>query len=129
MAAELAGIIINDNLVKTEGWQEQQAQISRVAGAFAGTQATGRTSGVNSGANADEIVERFNRQLHLDELRAIKELAKGDKKKGERLLAASCRKVNCVAQESLSSAERQQYETLMKKHPATHTEDGLLANY
>ncbi|MFE8046462.1 deaminase domain-containing protein [Brenneria goodwinii] len=129
MAAELAGIIINDNLVKTEGWQEQQAQISRVAGAFAGALATGKTSGVNSGANAAEIVERFNRQLHLDELQAIKELAKGDKEKEERLLAASCRKVNCVAQESLSSAERQRYEALMKKHPATRTEDGLLANY
>ncbi|MEC5343325.1 DUF637 domain-containing protein [Brenneria populi] len=129
MAAELAGIIINDNLVKTEGWQEQQAQISRVAGAFAGALATGKASGANSGANAGEIVERFNRQLHLDELQAIKELAKGDKAKEERLLAASCRKVNCVAQESLTSAERQQYEALMKKYPATREEDGLLANY
>ncbi|MEC5319490.1 DUF637 domain-containing protein [Brenneria populi subsp. brevivirga] len=108
LAAELAGIVINDNLVKTEGWQEQQAQIS--------------------GANAGEIVERFNRQLHLDELQTIKELAKGDRAKEERLLAASCRKINCVAQESLSSAERQQYEALMKKYPATREKDGALAN-
>ncbi|CAI1614457.1 Possible hemagglutinin (DUF637) [Serratia quinivorans] len=81
LAAELAGVIINDNLVKNEGWQERQAQISRVAGAFAGAIATGKASGTNSGANAGEFVERFNRQLHQEELNAIKELAKGDKEK------------------------------------------------
>ncbi|MEH2922306.1 DUF637 domain-containing protein [Samsonia erythrinae] len=129
LAAELAGIIINDNLVKSEGWQEKQAQISRFAGAIMGAVATGKASGVNSGANAAEIVERFNRQLHLDEIQAIKELAKGDKEKEKRLLAASCRKVNCVAQESLNSEERQQYEALMAQYPATREEDGILANY
>ncbi|RLM26744.1 hypothetical protein BIY29_05255 [Brenneria alni] len=129
LAAELAGIIINDNLVKTEGWQEQQAQISRVAGAFAGALATGKSSGVNSGANAGEIVERFNRQLHLDEIQAIRELADGNEEKEERLLAASCRQINCVAQESLSSAERLRYDALMEKYPVTREEDGLLANY
>ncbi|GKW08899.1 DUF637 domain-containing protein [Pectobacterium carotovorum] len=129
LAAELAGIIINDNLVKSEGWQEKQAQISRFAGAVMGAVATGKASGVNSGANAAEIVERFNRQLHLDEIQAIKELAKGNKEKEMRLLAASCRKVNCVAQESLNSEERQQYETLMALYPATREEDGILANY
>ncbi|MEI7368634.1 DUF637 domain-containing protein [Pectobacterium sp. 1950-15] len=129
LAAELAGIIINDNLVKSEGWQEKQAQISRFAGAVMGAVATGKASGVNSGASAAEIVERFNRQLHLDEMQAIKELAKGDNEKELRLLAASCRKVNCVAQESLDSAERQQYEMLMAMYPATREEDGILANY
>ncbi|UEM39547.1 DUF637 domain-containing protein [Pectobacterium aquaticum] len=129
LAAELAGIIINDNLVKSEGWQEKQAQISRFAGAIMGAVATGKASGVNSGANAAEIVERFNRQLHLDEIQAIKELAEGNKEKEMRLLAASCRKVNCVAQESLNSEERQQYETLMALYPATREEDGILANY
>lgn len=129
LAAELAGIIINDNLVKSEGWQEKQAQISRLAGAVMGAVATGKASGVNSGASAAEIVERFNRQLHLDEMQAIKELAKGDNEKELRLLAASCRKVNCVAQESLDSAERQQYEMLMAMYPATREEDGILANY
>ncbi|CAI1822598.1 Hemolysin precursor [Serratia proteamaculans] len=129
LAAELAGVIINDNLVKNEGWQEQQAQISRVAGAFAGALATGKADGANSGANAAEIVERFNRQLHQDELNAIKELAKGDKEKETRLLAASCRQVNCIAQESLSSAERVNYASLMTKYPDTKYEDSLLANY
>ncbi len=81
LAAELAGVIINDNLVRSEGWQERQAQISRVAGAFAGAIVTAKAAGATSGANAGEFVERFNRQLHQEELNAIKELAKGDKGK------------------------------------------------
>ncbi|NLU18549.1 MAG: filamentous hemagglutinin N-terminal domain-containing protein [Serratia liquefaciens] len=129
LAAELAGVIINDNLVKTEGWQERQSQISRVAGAFAGAIATGKASGTNSGANAGEFVERFNRQLHQEELNAIKELAKGDKEKEARLMAASCRKVACTTQEALNSEERKQFENLMKKYPSTRDEDGLIANY
>ncbi|WP_260514568.1 DUF637 domain-containing protein [Serratia fonticola] len=129
LAAELAGVIINDNLVKTEGWQERQAQISRVSGAFVGAIATGKAAGANSGANAGEFVERFNRQLHQEELNAIKELAKGNKEKEARLMAASCRKVACTTQEALNSDERKQFEALMKKYPSTRDEDGLIANY
>ena len=129
LAAELAGIILNDNLVKSEGWQERQAQISRVSGALVGAIATGRASGANSGANAGELVERFNRQLHQDELNAIKELAKGDKEKEARLMAASCRKVACTTQEALNSEERKQFEALMNKYPSTRDEDGLIDNY
>ncbi|WP_448178179.1 DUF637 domain-containing protein [Serratia marcescens] len=129
LAAELAGIIINDNLVKTEGWQERQAQISRVSGAFVGAIATGKAAGANSGANAGEFVERFNRQLHQEELNAIKELAKGDKEKEARLMAASCRKVACTTQEALNSDERKQFEALMNQYPSTRDEDGLIANY
>lgn len=129
LAAELAGVIINDNLVKSEGWQERQAQISRVSGALVGAIATGKASGANSGANAGELVERFNRQLHQDELNAIKELARGDKEKEARLMAASCRKVACTTQEALDSEERKKFEALMKKYPLTRDEDGLIDNY
>ena len=129
LAAELAGVIINDNLVRSEGWQERQAQISRVAGAFAGAIVTAKAAGATSGANAGEFVERFNRQLHQEELNAIKELAKGDKEKEARLMAASCRKVACTTQEALSSGERKQFEALMNKYPSTRDEDGLIANY
>jgi filamentous hemagglutinin len=129
LAAELAGVIINDNLVKSEGWQERHTQISRVSGALVGAIATGRASGANSGANAGELVERFNRQLHQDELNAIKELAKGDKEKEARLMAASCRKIACSTQEALNSEERKQFEALMKKYPSTRDEDGLIDNY
>nr|WP_283092832.1 DUF637 domain-containing protein [Providencia rettgeri] len=129
LAAQIAGITINDNLDKTDNWQEQQAQISRIAGAFAGLIATGKASGINSAANSAEIVERYNRQLHLEEIKAVNELANGDKNKLERLLASSCRKVNCIVQESLESSERAYYESLMKKYPSTYIEDSLLADY
>ncbi|POX23227.1 filamentous hemagglutinin [Serratia marcescens] len=129
LAAELAGVIINDNLVRSEGWQERQAQISRVAGAFAGAIVTAKAAGATSGANAGEFVERFNRQLHQEELNAIKALAKGDKEKEARLMAASCRKVACITQEALNSDERKQFEALMNKYPSTRDEDGLIANY
>ena len=129
LAAELAGVIINDNLVRSEGWQERQAQISRVAGAFAGAIVTAKAAGATSGANAGEFVERFNRQLHQEELNAIKELAKGDKEKEARLMAASCRKVACTTQEALNSDERKQFEALMNQYPSTRDEDGLIANY
>lgn len=129
LAAELAGVLINDNLVESQGWQERQAQISRVAGALAGAIVTGKASGANSGATAGEFVERFNRQLHQKELEAIKEQAKGNKEFEERLIASSCRKVSCTMQESLNSEERKQYEALMSKYPLTPYEDGLLDNF
>ncbi len=62
-------------------------------------------------------------------IKAVNELANGDKNKLERLLASSCRKVNCIAQESLESSERVYYESLMKKYPSTYIEDSLLADY
>lgn len=129
LAAEIAAISLNDNLIKTEQWREQQAQKSRLVGAFAGLVATGKAEGVISAANSAELVERYNRQLHLEETKAINKLANGDKNKLERLLAASCRKVYCIAQESLNSSERNYYESLMKKYPHTHEEDSLLSDY
>ncbi|HID9460754.1 TPA: DUF637 domain-containing protein [Proteus mirabilis] len=129
LAAEIAAISLSDNLIKTEQWREQQAQKSRLVGAFAGLLATGKAEGVISAANSAELVERYNRQLHLEETKAINKLANGDKNKLERLLAASCRKVYCIAQESLNSSERNYYESLMKKYPHTHEEDSLLSDY
>lgn len=82
-----------------------------------------------SGANAGEIVERFNRQLHQDELEAIAALAKGNKEKEARLMAASCRKVHCISQESLNSDEHKHYEALMAEYPSTREEDAQLDNY
>ncbi|MGV8750561.1 hypothetical protein ACV36R_32095, partial [Pseudomonas aeruginosa] len=96
---------------------------------FAGAIVTAKAAGATSGANAGEFVERFNRQLHQEELNAIKALAKGDKEKEARLMAASCRKVACTTQEALNSDERKQFEALMNKYPSTRDEDGLIANY
>ncbi|HDL6961545.1 TPA: contact-dependent inhibition toxin CdiA [Yersinia enterocolitica] len=129
LAAELAGVVMGDNLIGPQQWQEKQAQFSRVAGAIAGVLATGKVEGAYSGANAGEVVDIFNRQLHLDEIKAVNELAKGSNVKQERFLAASCRQVNCTAQEALNSAERARAELLMAKYPETPEEDGILRNY
>ncbi|HDL6958345.1 TPA: contact-dependent inhibition toxin CdiA [Yersinia enterocolitica] len=129
LAAELAGVVMGENLIGSQQWQEKQAQFSRVAGAIAGVLATGKVEGAYSGANAGEVVDRFNRQLHLDEIKAVNELAKGSNVKQERFLAASCRQVNCTAQEALNSAERARAELLMAKYPETPEEDGILRNY
>ncbi len=129
LAAELAGVVMGENIIGSQQWQEKQAQFSRVAGAIAGVLATGKVEGAYSGANAGEVVDRFNRQLHLDEIKAVNELAKGSNVKQERFLAASCRQVNCTAQEALNSAERARAELLMAKYPETPEEDGILRNY
>ncbi|CFQ58312.1 filamentous hemagglutinin outer membrane protein [Yersinia aleksiciae] len=129
LAAELAGVVMGENFIGSQQWQEQQAQLSRIAGAVAGALATGKAEGVYSGADAAEVVERFNRQLHLAEIKAVNELAQDDRVKQERFLAASCRQVNCTAQASLNSAERMQAETLMAQYPNTPEEEGILTHY
>ncbi|WP_328592337.1 DUF637 domain-containing protein [Yersinia alsatica] len=129
LAAELAGTVMGENFIGPQHWQEQQAQLSRVAGALAGALASGKAEGAYSGASAAEVVERFNRQLHLEEIKAINELAQGNNIKQERFMAASCRQVNCSAQESLNSSERIRAEALMVKYPETPEEDNILARY
>ncbi|WP_145932024.1 DUF637 domain-containing protein [Yersinia bercovieri] len=129
LAAELAGVVMGENIIGPQQWQERQAQLSRIAGAVAGALVTGRAEGAYSGANAAELVERFNRQLHLAEVKAVNELAQGNRVKQERFLAASCRQVNCTAQESLNSAERARAETLMARYPDTAEEEGILTRY
>lgn len=129
LAAELAGTMMGENFIGPQHWQEQQAQLSRVAGALAGALASGKAEGAYSGAGAAEVVERFNRQLHLEEIKAINELAQGNNIKQERFMAASCRQVNCSAQESLNSSERIRAEALMVKYPETPEEDNILARY
>ncbi|WP_181949596.1 CdiA family toxin C-terminal domain-containing protein, partial [Yersinia aleksiciae] len=124
-----AGVVMGENFIGSQQWQEQQAQLSRIAGAVAGALATGKAEGVYSGADAAEVVERFNRQLHLAEIKAVNELAQDDRVKQERFLAASCRQVNCTAQASLNSAERMQAETLMAQYPNTPEEEGILTHY
>lgn len=49
-----------------------------MTGAVAGLIATGHINGLTTAADAAEIVERYNRQFHLQELKAIEELADGD---------------------------------------------------
>ncbi|MHA3602698.1 DUF637 domain-containing protein, partial [Yersinia enterocolitica] len=49
LAAELAGVVMGENIIGSQQWQEKQAQFSRVAGAIAGVLATGKVEGAYSG--------------------------------------------------------------------------------
>ncbi|WP_413482323.1 DUF637 domain-containing protein [Morganella psychrotolerans] len=129
LAASLAGIVLNDNLNKTAHEQEQQAQIARVMGAVSGLISTGHINGLTTAADTAEIIERYNRQFHLQELNAIDELSDGNLFKKERLLASGCRLINCTAQEFLNSPESLRFNALMDKYSQTYLEDNLLTNY
>lgn len=129
LAASAAGIILGDSLDQTAQEHEQQAQLARMTGAVAGLIATGHINGLTTAADAAEIVERYNRQFHLQELKAIEELADGDNFKKERLLAAGCRLINCTVQESANSPDKLRFDALMAKYPETYLEDNLLTNY
>nr|WP_247717667.1 DUF637 domain-containing protein [Morganella morganii] len=129
LAASAAGIILGDSLDQTAQEHEQQAQLARMTGAVAGLIATGHINGLTTAADAAEIVERYNRQFHLQELKAIEELADGDNFKKERLLAAGCRLINCTVQESANSPDKLRFDVLMAKYPETYLEDNLLTNY
>ncbi|MGJ7072318.1 DUF637 domain-containing protein [Morganella morganii] len=129
LAASAAGIILGDSLDQTAQEHEQQAQLARMTGAVAGLIATGHINGLTTAADAAESVERYNRQFHLQELKAIEELADGDNFKKERLLAAGCRLINCTVQESANSPDKLRFDALMAKYPETYLEDNLLTNY
>ncbi|OCQ53900.1 hypothetical protein Ppb6_00918 [Photorhabdus australis subsp. thailandensis] len=78
LAAELAGIMMGDNLIKAEEWQrtsERQAQIARVFGGFAGAVFTGKADGAYSGASGAENTFRYNYLAHHQQQLMEKELA------------------------------------------------------
>uniref|UniRef100_UPI0036DE2CA3 DUF637 domain-containing protein n=1 Tax=Photorhabdus sp. RM322S TaxID=3342825 RepID=UPI0036DE2CA3 len=78
LAAELAGVMMGDNLIKAEKWQktsEQQAQIARALGGFAGAVFTGKADGAYSGANSAENTFRYNYLAHHQQELMEKELA------------------------------------------------------
>jgi hypothetical protein len=71
--------------------------------------AIGAAAGGSSGAFTGYNVDRFNRQLHPTEEKAIHDAAGGDKKKEERLTQAACYRVQCWAQYSPNSDEYLQH--------------------
>uniref|UniRef100_UPI0036DF32FC DUF637 domain-containing protein n=1 Tax=Photorhabdus sp. RM322S TaxID=3342825 RepID=UPI0036DF32FC len=78
LAAELAGVMMGDNLIKAEEWQktsERQAQIARALGGFAGAVFTGKADGAYSGANSAENTFRYNYLAHHQQELMEKELA------------------------------------------------------
>ncbi|ADW73646.1 filamentous hemagglutinin family outer membrane protein [Rahnella aceris] len=58
----------------------------------------GGTTGAQSGAAVSLDAERYNRQLHPDEVARIQQLSGGDKDKEARLKAAACALVKCSAE-------------------------------
>ncbi|EPB0880349.1 DUF637 domain-containing protein [Yersinia enterocolitica] len=67
LAAELAGVVMGDNLIGPQQWQEKaerQAQITRFFGGVAGAVFTGKAEGAYSGASAAETTFRYNYLSH-----------------------------------------------------------------
>ncbi|CNH16762.1 filamentous hemagglutinin outer membrane protein [Yersinia aldovae] len=67
LAAELAGVVMGDNLIGSQQWQEKaerQAQITRFFGGVAGAVFTGKAEGAYSGASAAETAFRYNYLSH-----------------------------------------------------------------
>ncbi|HEP0304288.1 TPA: DUF637 domain-containing protein [Providencia rettgeri] len=68
LAAQLAGISLNNNLIEEKDWEkslEFDAQVNKLLGGIAGAIFVGNENGVYSGANSAEIVTKFNHQQHL----------------------------------------------------------------
>lgn len=83
--------------------------VAQAAAAGVGAAATGgNAAGVGSAMNVDIN----NRQLHPVEKDRIKELAKGNPKKEERLTAAACAAIKCYAEYATGSAEYNYYAAL-----------------
>ncbi|CNH85106.1 filamentous hemagglutinin outer membrane protein [Yersinia pekkanenii] len=67
LAAELAGVVMGDNFIGPQQWQEKserQAQFVRFLGGVTGAVFTGKAEGAYSGANAAEMAFRYNYLSH-----------------------------------------------------------------
>lgn len=81
--------------------RNERGAITQWAAALSGSAIGGMiggTSGAQSGATASLDAERYNRQLHPDEVARIQQLSGGDKDKEARLKAAACALVKCSAE-------------------------------
>ncbi|WP_338860674.1 hypothetical protein [Mycetohabitans rhizoxinica] len=74
--------------------------------------AVGGVVGGAQGAQAAYNVDRFNRQLHLEERQRIRELAGKDEIKEARLAAAACATVKCYAEYPEDSAAYQHFKQI-----------------
>jgi filamentous hemagglutinin len=73
-------------------------------GALFAASLTGANAGTAMGSA--QMVDAYNRQLHPDEIKRIKELAKGDKAAEDRLTRAACYEAKCWAEYPEGSAAR-----------------------
>ncbi|WP_460902163.1 hemagglutinin repeat-containing protein, partial [Paraburkholderia jirisanensis] len=98
-----------------------------VANAIA-TNAGGAIAG-NAGSVSGYNVDRFNRQFHPDEKKAIKILANGDADKEHRLEAAGCALVHCAAEYTLGTADYAKYSALETEGRSFTAEQAQLNSY
>jgi len=88
--------------------RNERGAITQWAAALSGSAIGGMIGGSNgaqSGAAASLDAERYNRQLHPDEIARIQQLSDGDKEKEARLKAAACALVKCSAEFAEGSAD------------------------
>ncbi|WP_238485947.1 hypothetical protein [Rahnella perminowiae] len=88
--------------------RNERGAITQWAAALSGSAVggvIGGTTGAQSGAAVSLDAERYNRQLHPDEVARIKQLSGGDKEKEARLKAAACALVKCSAEFTVGSAD------------------------
>ncbi|QEM92213.1 filamentous hemagglutinin N-terminal domain-containing protein [Kosakonia radicincitans] len=88
--------------------RNERGAITQWAAALSGSaigRMIGGSNGAQSGAAASLDAERYNRQLHPDEIARIQQLSDGDKEKEARLKAAACALVKCSAEFAEGSAD------------------------
>ncbi|WP_198364088.1 hemagglutinin repeat-containing protein, partial [Burkholderia ubonensis] len=89
----------------------------------------GAVVGGESGAFSGYNVDRFNRQLHPEEMKVIHDLANGDTDKERRLEAAGCALVHCAAGYAPGTDDYAKYSTLEREGAGYTAEQTQLKNY
>jgi filamentous hemagglutinin len=93
------------------------------------TGAGAAVGGGDAGAFAGYNVDRFNRQLHPEEKKVIKDLANGDAEKAHRLEAAGCALVHCAAEYVPGTTDYIKYSALEKEGASYTAEQMQLQSY
>ncbi|WP_150624942.1 hemagglutinin repeat-containing protein [Pandoraea captiosa] len=111
LTSKLGGTLneLSENIQKARptGNADIDEALAQIVATGVGT-AVGAAVGGSSGAFTGYNVDRFNRQLHPDEKKAIRAKANGDKEEERRLTRAACYAVKCWAEYAEGSAERNQ---------------------
>jgi filamentous hemagglutinin len=89
----------------------------------------GAAVGRHAGAFSAYRVDRFNRELHPQEKKAIKDLSEGDANKEHRLRAAGCALVHCSAEYAPNTADYKKYSALEKEGASNTVEQAQLQSY
>jgi filamentous hemagglutinin len=128
VAGDIAGNAVDHATDAAAGAGLASNVASGIAGAVAGG-AIGGTGGAVSGANGALGADLYNRQLHPEENKIIKDLANGDANKEHRLEAAGCALVHCAAEFAPGTADYNKYSALENEGASYTAEQAQLKNY